>query len=353
MATEETTLNSGTSLPPDTTEVSLAAKSGEAAPDATAASSTAPDAKPDFRDAVSDVIKKATAPSSEVDGEGKVKPADPAAPDAKAKTDVTLTAEQQAEADKALPFHNHPRWQAVMAEKKAMTEKLAAQESVVHEFNQVTEFMRNNDLQPKEVAELFRVGALLKNDPVAAREILHGVLTNLDTTIGEILPADLKAKVDDGTLDEAAAKEIARMRFQTAHGKQVSDRQQQKTQAERDAETQTRAQEAHGNLLQSMQTGVMEWESQVKINDPDYSLLAPQIEREVKLASIENPPKTAADAVNLCKVAYDKIKGEMSKFAPRRAPVAPGPKQESSSLTNASEAPKSIGEIVTRGMGLT
>ncbi len=353
---EDTTLNPGDSLPPDTTEVSLVAKTGDTAPDATTDSSTVKeDAKPpDFRAAVSDVIKKVTSGDSSSTEEGKEKPpVDPNAPPPKATTDVTLTAEQQAEQDKALPFHNHPRWKQVMGENQAMTAKLAAQEAAVTEFNQVRAFMAENDLVPKEVAELFRVGALLKNDPVAAREILHGVLTNLDTAIGEILPADLKAKVDDGTMDEATAKEVARLRFQQGHMQTVNQRQQQKSQEQLANEEAQRADEARGQLLGQIQTGVMEWESQVQGSDPDYAILKAHVEREIELNSIKTPPQSAADAVNLCKAAYDKIKKEFSGLTPKRRAVVPGPDQQQSSTAQVKEAPRSIGEIVRHGMGMT
>ena len=73
--------------------------------------------------------------------------------------------------------------------------------------------------------------SLIKNNPNEAHEILQRHLNAVNELTGKRLPDDIQGKLDDGFLDEDAAKELSQARANLVREQQL--RQQEKQNAER------------------------------------------------------------------------------------------------------------------------
>lgn len=297
------------------------------ATDANPAASSTVDEKdansaPSLLDVVRDAVKpedQATAEPSAAEGEGK-------AAEAEAEP-KPATAEEQAEADKKLPFHEHPRWQQLMAENRELKEDAAS-------YRDITGFMSKNGLTGEEVTEGFDIMAKLKSgDPTnlaEAREYFASRLAMLDDALGNVLPDDLQQRVDNGEIDEPAAREMAQLRA-TTKLREAKDEERRETDAAADARSKAIAN------AQACATAVDDWESAQKKADPDYAKKADLIELTCRAIVQETgkPPRNPEEAVALVKQAYEKVSEKLKGALPTPKPMKPAPKGSSAPVETA------------------
>ena len=232
-----------------------------------------------------------------------------------------VVVEPKAEDDADLPFHNHPRWKAVIAERDAFKEPAES-------FGLIQGFMQEHGLNNEEVAEGYEIMALLKSgDPeklTKAREWFHDRLTALDESLGNSLPEDLQARVDEGLLDEDGASELARARAATAL------RATQETARTEAATAATKATEATAVTTQ-MVGAVQAWEDRIKASDPDYSMKADLVQAKCQAIVLRTgkPPTTAAEATALTDLALAEVNTMLKSSLPKPRPVNPAPKSSS------------------------
>lgn len=308
-----------------------------------AASSTADekDAKPvDLLSVVKNAVVEKdeddeTAPSAVV-GEGEAKPGEAEAKPAEGATD----AEAQAEADAKLPFHKHPRWQEVIAERDSFRDDAGR-------FRQMEGYMQQHGLQPEEVAEGFDVMAKLKSgDPqqlTDVREYFSTRLKALDSMLGFELPDDLRERVDNGELAEDAAQELAQRRAADTIRTTTAE-------ARQTAEVQEREQRAVANVATAMATAVDEWERQQKAGDPDYAKKADLVETTCRaiVQRTGRTPTTPEEAVQLVKDAHAEVTKHFKSLQPPPKAIRPSP--IGSSAPTVTE-PKTLREAITSSLG--
>lgn len=266
--------------------------------------------------------KTADTESSTVETNGKSAEAD-----GKPSPSLDDTAKDKSvpEADKKLPFHNHPRWKEMIAERDAYRAES-------DEFRKVTTFMSANGLSTDEVAEGFQIMALMKTNPVEAHKRISEYKARLDAFVGESLPPEIQKKVEEGYVDEDSAKELARLKAQH------SLYEQQQANA-----IQQREQSARGNI----HSAVVNWEQQMKVKDPDWSAKQEMVTDQVKLMLQAEKPTTPEEALALVERAHSTIKERLSRFAPQRRPV--NHVSSSTSSANATPQPRSLLEAVRLG----
>jgi len=255
-----------------------------------------------------------------------------------------LDPKAQAEADKQLPFHNHPRWKEVIAERDQAVQQVEAFKADAEEQRAIQAYMQENDIPASEVANALQILAALRNDPAKAREMLAPLIANLDEFTGEKLPADLQKKVDEGLLDAESAKEIAKLRAGQAFTNQRGQERQQKSQ-------QQRQQEAHQQAVQAVYDASAAWEQQKATTDPDWAKIAPLIQKEAQAIMFqEGPAKDAKAATDILERAYASVKEHLKTFVPVRKPTAasPGP---GSSIPAAAKQPTSSLEAARMALG--
>lgn len=144
-------------------------------------------------------------------------------------------------------------------------------------FQQYTAKVREMGLDGKDVNFGFAVAHALKHgDLDKAAELLQPAFEQIATYRGEKLPEDLQKKVEDGVLDEASAKEFARLRVQHANA-----------QRQREVESQTFEQREHERAVKEFETKTAEaltqWEERWKRTDPDYQRKQPLVMKECEL----------------------------------------------------------------------
>jgi hypothetical protein len=338
MTIETADANAAESSTAGENEANVAAQAGaEATPDANAAESSnadEKDAKPaSLLDVVKDAIKKeepAAAAPSAAEGEGEA----PAEAEKKPET-----AEEQAEADRKLPFHEHPRWKEVLAERDSYRDDASS-------FREITGYMRQHGLTGDEVTEGFDIMAKLKSGSpeglAEAREYFSSRLALLDDALGNVLPDDLKTKVEAGEIDEDAAKEVARLRAET---KLRTAGEERRTEA--DAAEQARAVNARN--AEACATAVDQWEAEAKKADPDYAKKADLIELACRaIAQERGLPKNPTEAVQLAKDAKERVDRQLKAALPTPKPVKRDPVGSSATAVT---QPKTLREAVQAALG--
>jgi hypothetical protein len=276
-------------------------------------------------DAVKSAVQKtaADAASSTVETNGasasEAKPPQPSLDD-KAKDKAGVDADQK------LPFHNHPRWKEVVAERDAYRTDAG-------EYRKITGFMSNNGLSNEEVVEGFQIMALMKINPAEAHKKISEYKARLDAIVGEVLPEDLSEKVRDGFIDPDTAKELAALKAQ----QKLAEQRQEQAIQDRDLQ-----------VRKGIHSAVVNWEQQMKVKDPDWSAKQEMVTDQVRLMLSAEQPSTPEQALALVERAHSIIRERLSRFAPRRQPVSHV--ASSTSSANATVVPQSLKEAVMRGM---
>lgn len=189
-----------------------------------------------------------------------------------------------------VPFHKHPRFQQLLRQRDVF--KAGAQQ-----FENVQRFMEVNGLDAQEAADAMIVASLLKRDPVEAWNRLKPVVQNLLTVIGEVLPDDLKQRVQKGELSRDAAFELSRAR---ARSGVLEQRQQYDAGiAERRAAAEAVAAQRHA---------ATEWEQQRYAKDPNFATKVDDLRKEVLwLQHSEGVPNTPDGVRTQLEKAYKAV----------------------------------------------
>lgn len=262
----------------------------EVSTEAPAESSPAPrETEPDFLSVARSVVDEGAEETDEESDDAAPEAEDPEAAASQAdEEDQQEEAEPDDENFSDAPFHNHPRFKKLIAQRN---EFRAGHE----QFQKVQDFMVQNGLSADEAADGFEVMALLKRDPAAAWAKLKPIVQNLLVATGNVLPDDLKARVQRGELSREAATEMSRLRA----GQQTLTQQQQFDQ-QRQAAVQ-----AH-QAQQAIKTEVGTWEQAVRGRDPDFDAKYEVIEGQVlRLQRTEGHPRTPAEAKAQLDRAYE------------------------------------------------
>jgi hypothetical protein len=251
------------------------------------------------------------------------------------------------EDDPSLPFHNHPRWKQVIAERNsAIAERDSFKEDAT-QYRQIDGYMKQHELTPNEVAQGFIVMAASKHDPVRFLQLIQPYYDQAQQFVGAVLPPDLKDQVERGLITNDAAKELVRRRNETALYNHREQKNRQQTQAQQQQQDQQRQQNEFVTQQQSIGKAVSDWETGLKTRDPDYATNADKqrmvLDRLTVIAR-ENPPKNPAEGVALAQKAYDEINETLRKFSPTRTQIKPLTSVNSPAAVKA--APTSLLDVV-------
>lgn len=335
---------------PDGAETTVAPETGAPAAEAPSSSSDANAAQSssaDVKDAkagpeaaegpksVLDAVAKALAPDSKPDAATDAagdssKPKDgqdskPSEGEAEAKAD-------EAEDDSKLPFHNHPRWKAVLAERDNL-------KAPAEQYERIQQFMDRNGLLGNEVVEGFKVMALMKNDPAKAVVFFETKIAELREFLGDKLPEDLQAEVDSGTISEERAKELSRARATNRHLASTVEQTDEERRGEHVAAVKREVSDA-----------IVGWETTVKGKDLDYAKKQRRVMDRVRvIAQEEGGPRNKAEAIALADRAYKEVNEELTALLPRRPTVPPNPANGIPSARTVA-APKTMLEAVQAGL---
>ena len=206
---------------------------------------------------------------------------------------------------------------------KEVNDKVSEYEAKVKEYEplaqahqSIVNFCQENNISNEDFQQMLEIGRLIQVDPAAARKAIEPIWTALNGLTGETLPADLAQEVEDGTLTQARAKEIAKLRG--TH--QFSNLQSQNTQKRLQQDQQRQ-------FVNSVQSAVKTWSDTKVLADPDFKPKpgpnAPDGKYEVYVDKFSvllanNPPKTVADAIKHAEAAYSAVNKMFTSLRPAK-----------------------------------
>lgn len=184
----------------------------------------------------------------------------------------------------------YKRFQEVIAEKNEFKHG-------ADQFNKITDYLSHNNINADEASTGLQIMALMKNDPAKALEALTPFVNTLRELTGEVLPDDIRNRVDDGFMDEDAGRELSRARAEADNQRRINDRVAAQ-------QTNVQSQQHKDHLART----VTAWEDNARQNDPDYDLKQDEIDDRVRvLVSERGSPNTEEDAISMANEAYEAV----------------------------------------------
>ena len=248
-----------------------------------------------------------------------------------------------------VPFNKHPRFRKLIAEKNELKKLSEQYQGDSVQYQKIADFIAENNLTAEDAAEGFRLMSQLRNDPEEAYNLLQGHLNTIGELTGKTLPEDIQGKLDDGYLDEDAAKELSQARANLQREQSLREESQKQAQV---VEKQTRQNKAQAQL-QHLQNVVKDWEATTKNSDPDFSLKQAEInDRVAALVNERGRPVTSQDALSIANDAYATVNERYKSRIPSKQPIRTStggrlggtPKAEPSSMREAIAQALSKGE---------
>ena len=178
----------------------------------------------------------------------------------------------------------------------------------------------------------------LRNNPEEGYKILQHHLNNVGNLTGRNLPKDIQEKVDDGFLDEDAAKELSQARAALYRERQMREQTQQRF---------TTA-SASANEAQ-MADAVRSWGEKTLANDPDFSLKQDEFNDRISAIVAERgTPKFPDEVVKIADDAYATINERFKARQPSKQPMKSSTKGKLGGVPVAE--PSSMRDIVSQAL---
>lgn len=269
-----------------------------------ASSSDAVETEADLLSVVQDALPTEEAETPQEETEEEVT-------EVESEEELEADAEDDSEDYSNVPFNKHPRFQKLIAEKNELKELSNKYKTDSEQFNKITDFIKLNNLSAKDAVEAFKMMAALRNNPEEGYKMLQGHLERIGNVTGRNLPKDIQEKVDDGFLDEDAAKELSQARASLYRERQLREQSQQKF---------TNA-SASANESQ-MADAVKSWGEKTLANDPDFSLKQEEFNDRISAIVAERgTPKSPDEVVQIANDAYATINERFKSRQPTKQPL--------------------------------
>lgn len=302
----------------------------------TATPSVADDPKPDAKPtSLLDALKKVVTDKPEHADSSPEGQKDKASDDA-AKPNPADEEKNKAKSEEDARLDKHPRF-------IELNTRMKAAERDANEYRVVDNFIKSNGLSYDEVGEGFEIMALMKSNPLQAREKLMKYVDALDQFAGVKLPADLQERVKHGLVDLETAQELARTRNQQMF---ESNRAAQEARARHTQQAQQTTQQVQSEI----QGIIQNWENGVAARDVDFAKKQPLIHDRIIALRATMPVRNAQEVLAIVQRAYDDVNKNVSVMIPTRKPMNPVNSGMSSSSNLAAPAPKSVREAITQAI---
>jgi hypothetical protein len=234
------------------------------------------------------------------------------------------------------------RIQQLLQERHGWEEKATAASEKATRFDQIVGFAEANRLSNEDVSATFEIAALMKTAPDKAYEKVLPIFLHLSQLTGNVLPPEIQQKVELGYLPESDARELVRLKTQTALAEARNAEQVKQSESER----QLAAQQA---LVREATDATAMWEEQRSKTDPDWSskknLVLKFVQSEIAAKGF---PRTKADMVALLNSTASEVDQQVARFRPAPRAVTPA---TGTSSARASAEPTSAVEAAMMALG--
>lgn len=261
---------------------------------------------------------------------------------------------EAADADKSLPFHNHPRWKEVTTAKKALEGQVADLSPKAERWDALDAKFRETGLSSEDVGPLFEGGAMLKRagvlpqevdslmkvgaalklgDREVVKQLAAPVFEAMGLTLVEVLPKEIREQIEQGAITEDAGRRMADLSFESRRQAQLRERAETRI-SEVDSQREAQAQSAR------FQQASWAWEQKTKATDADWDRKEPFIVEAIQALVRQRPPQNTGEVEAICKSAYDQVTRIMRSSAPAHRPAVQ-PTRGNGSSTETRPQPRS------------
>ena len=248
--------------------------------------------------------------------------------------------------DDKLPFHKHPRWQEVIAQKREAETAIEAQKAEIETlqvghsvYQKMTDFCKQSGIDNDHVNDLFTAGALLNKDPAAFLDFVKPWIDQAEQASGRRLDADLTEAIDNGEIAESRALELHKARVEAKASKDAMEAAKLQSASER----QSAADRSVGVLVES----VAKWEAGKKSSDPDFEHISDRVTDGLRnwfASGLKSLPSEQEVRQKLDDLVA-KEKAFIAKFRPKPSSINPPLASRGAGRPNLSE-PKTTAEAI-------
>lgn len=304
-----------------------------------------------LKKAVEQESKAGKSPDPEA-GEEDEQPSEAPKDEAKAESDDDEQGDPTEDYLKRLKPKTRRRIERLLTERNERDAEIATLAPRAQAFDRLHGYMTQANLDESEVNNGFQVMAAMKNDPFKALELLTPYWNALLQATGQVLPADLKEKVDTGVMPEDAARELSRARARGAYTDARTQQDSERAQAQAEA---TRLQQTTVDV----QSAVAAWESQWKASDPDYAKKSGRVLEKFELrlhknrGMVDQTARQGGDVkslvMRLANEARQDAEKEIKALVPQRAAITPV--KDATSSASSRPKPTSTLEAIRAAVG--
>lgn len=234
------------------------------------------------------------------------------------------------------------RMQQLLSQRHELETRATAAEEKATRFDQIVGYTEANRLSNDDVAAIFEIGALVKNDPEKAYDKLLPVFLHVSRLTGRVLPPDVEERVNLGYLPKQDAQELVRLQTRSALTEQrMADQARQAEEARERTLTETRDRE--------IQSTAVAWEEQRAKTDPDWSSKKDLVLSVMQAdAAQKGYPTDKASTIALLDGALAKVDAQLARFRPQPKAITP---VLGTSSAGATAEPKSALEAARMAIG--
>lgn len=299
----------------------------------TTADSSPADGGANLLDSVTDALKDAKQEPSPSSGQGQTDPA--AAP--KAGTAEEPLGELTEQELHRFGPKTQRRIKSLLGDRAERDRRIEQLSPKAEQYERFEAYTRDNRLSPDDVATVFELASLIRNDPFKAWERVQAIQNGLAQVVGQVLPPDIQERVKLGYLSEQDGRELAAARSKAALTEAQSKEQAAQAREERERQT------VHAHV-ESCRDTANSWETAKKVNDPDWNEKQARIGELIELEVHRNGyPKTKQAVVTMLDGFLDRVNKDFARFKPKPREVRPA---VGSASSRATAQPKTLMEAV-------
>jgi hypothetical protein len=210
-------------------------------------------------------------------------------------------------------------------------------------YRQFVGYLDENRISQDEANQLFHIGAMMKNDPNQALQLMTPYYNELLQLTGNVLPSDLQQQVQRGLITRELALEQSRLRASGQANQAIQD-EKERYQQQLDSDHQRKN-------IAVMQSAIGDWEKQWSASDPDYTKKKDRVLDRVELLLVraqkeDKLPQTVEEAVALANQAKSEIEADLKQFKPRKKVSTVDGGSNASSLPE----PKDTSDVIRRAL---
>lgn len=223
------------------------------------------------------------------------------------------------------------RFQEVVREKNEIKQQFEQVKPALEAHNTVVSYCQQHDINNDDFAAALELAGLIKSDPMEFKKRMVPIMEGLGVLTGDKLPEDLVKKVEEGTLSQEDAKELAQLRAQIKYGEGKA----KLTEEQRQQAAQRQQEQAQKQFVVEVQRSWTDWEASKRKSMPDFKPKADASRPDGMWEMVNDkmtalgqavdaegkprfPIRSPQDAIQLAEMAFKAVTESVNGFSPKR-----------------------------------